>query len=149
MRTRIVCSICPRSIGLENFAAMDGRPSFADVRLAWNELGMGFQVEVQGQGAAAARRCQPDPRFRRRHAVAGHARCPHQPSGQPLLPPVSFPAHRRRPRSRRAGIRPNRDPPRFTGRTAVLAGVGGVSRPSKKTGYLVEAFLTAAAIARL
>jgi hypothetical protein len=34
---------------LENFAALDGRPNFADVRLAWNELGLGLQVEVKGK----------------------------------------------------------------------------------------------------
>jgi hypothetical protein len=34
---------------LENFAAMDERKSFADVRLAWNEQGLGFQVQVKGK----------------------------------------------------------------------------------------------------
>ena len=34
---------------LENLAAMDGRPAFADIRLAWNELGLGIQVQVRGK----------------------------------------------------------------------------------------------------
>jgi hypothetical protein len=34
---------------LENFASLDSRPHFADVRLAWNELGLGCQVEVKGK----------------------------------------------------------------------------------------------------
>ena len=39
----------PESCRLENFAAMDGAPNFADVRLAWNELGLGLQVKVRGK----------------------------------------------------------------------------------------------------
>src|SRR5690349_2408406 len=39
----------PPECRLDSFAAMDGRPSFADVRLAWNELGLGLQVEVKGK----------------------------------------------------------------------------------------------------
>src|SRR5438128_12243286 len=34
---------------IDNFAAMDERRNFADVRLAWNELGLGVQVEVRGK----------------------------------------------------------------------------------------------------
>jgi hypothetical protein len=34
---------------LENFTDMDGRSNFADVRVAWNESGLGFQVEVTGK----------------------------------------------------------------------------------------------------
>jgi hypothetical protein len=34
---------------IDNFAGMEGRRNFADVRLAWNELGLGFQVEVRGK----------------------------------------------------------------------------------------------------
>jgi hypothetical protein len=34
---------------VDNFAAMEGRKNFADVRLAWNELGLGVQVEVRGK----------------------------------------------------------------------------------------------------
>jgi hypothetical protein len=39
----------PASCRIDNFAAMDERRSFADVRLAWNESGIGFQVEVSGK----------------------------------------------------------------------------------------------------
>ena len=34
---------------IDNFAAMDGQKNFADVRLAWNELGVGLQVAVRGK----------------------------------------------------------------------------------------------------
>jgi hypothetical protein len=48
----------PENCRLENLTLMDGGTVFADVRLAWNELGIGFQVEVRGkqqepQGSAA------------------------------------------------------------------------------------------------
>jgi hypothetical protein len=39
----------PPSCQIDNFAAMDGQRNFADVRLAWNDLGIGFQVEVSGK----------------------------------------------------------------------------------------------------
>jgi hypothetical protein len=34
---------------LENLAAMDERRAFADFRLAWNEAGLGIQVQVKGK----------------------------------------------------------------------------------------------------
>lgn len=34
---------------IDNFAGMDGQKNFAGVFLAWNELGMGLQVEVKGK----------------------------------------------------------------------------------------------------
>jgi hypothetical protein len=34
---------------LDNFTASHDRPNFADVRLAWNETGLGIQVEVKGK----------------------------------------------------------------------------------------------------
>src|SRR5438128_9245481 len=34
---------------IDNFAAMDERKNFADVRLAWNDFGLALQVEVQGK----------------------------------------------------------------------------------------------------
>jgi hypothetical protein len=34
---------------IDNFAAIDGEKNFADVCLAWNELGIGLQVEVRGK----------------------------------------------------------------------------------------------------
>jgi len=39
----------PETCRIENFAAMDERKDFADVRLAWNEFGLAFQVEVHGK----------------------------------------------------------------------------------------------------
>jgi hypothetical protein len=34
---------------IDNYAAMDARRNFADVLLAWNEHGLGIQVEVRGK----------------------------------------------------------------------------------------------------
>ncbi len=39
----------PEDCRLDNFAVMDGQSNFADVRMAWNELGLGFQIEVKGK----------------------------------------------------------------------------------------------------
>ena len=39
----------PADCRLDNFAAMDGQKNFAEVALAWNELGLGLQVEVRGK----------------------------------------------------------------------------------------------------
>ena len=36
----------PESARLHNFANLDGRDNFADVRLAWNDFGLGLQVTV-------------------------------------------------------------------------------------------------------
>ena len=41
----------PDTCRVDNFAAMDERKNFADVRLAWNEFGLGVQVEVTGKDA--------------------------------------------------------------------------------------------------
>jgi hypothetical protein len=43
----------PEACRIDNFAAMDERVNFADVRLAWNELGIGVQVEVRGKDKPA------------------------------------------------------------------------------------------------
>jgi len=42
----------PASCRLENFAGLEGRHNFADVRLAWNERGLAVQVEVHGKERA-------------------------------------------------------------------------------------------------
>src|SRR5262249_59047453 len=42
----------PPECALDNFAAMDGRRNFADVRLGWNELGLGVRAEVRGKEQA-------------------------------------------------------------------------------------------------
>ena len=39
----------PPACRIDNFAAMEGQRNFADVRLAWNEMGLGMQVEVKGK----------------------------------------------------------------------------------------------------
>ena len=39
----------PDACRIDNFAAMDEGRNFADVRLAWNELGLGLQVAVKGK----------------------------------------------------------------------------------------------------
>ena len=39
----------PEACRIDNFAGMDGQRNFADVRLAWNELGIGLQAEVRGK----------------------------------------------------------------------------------------------------
>lgn len=39
----------PEECRLDNLAGLDGRASFAEVRLAWNELGLGFEVHVHGK----------------------------------------------------------------------------------------------------
>lgn len=39
----------PESGRLNNFAELDGQSSFADVRLAWNEFGIGIQLTVVGK----------------------------------------------------------------------------------------------------
>src|SRR5262245_17033429 len=44
----------PESSRVDNFATMDGARHFADVRLAWNETGLGLQVTVRGKDSAAA-----------------------------------------------------------------------------------------------
>jgi hypothetical protein len=43
----------PQECRLENFADMDERRNFADVRLAWNERGLAVQVEVRGKDQPA------------------------------------------------------------------------------------------------
>ena len=37
------------SCRIDNFAAMDEQTNFADVRLAWNEFGLGVQATVKGK----------------------------------------------------------------------------------------------------
>src|SRR5262249_10076961 len=39
----------PESCRVDNFAVMDEQRNFADVRIGWNDLGLGFQVEVRGK----------------------------------------------------------------------------------------------------
>jgi hypothetical protein len=41
----------PPDCRIDNFAAIDGQTNFADFRLAWNEGGLGVQVEARGKDA--------------------------------------------------------------------------------------------------
>jgi hypothetical protein len=42
----------PETCRLDNFAGMDEKRNFADVRVAWNEFGLGVQVRVTGKEQA-------------------------------------------------------------------------------------------------
>ena len=42
----------PESARLANFAELDGKSSFADLRLAWNDFGLGIQLTVVGKKIA-------------------------------------------------------------------------------------------------
>lgn len=42
----------PEECRIDNFSDMDERKNFADVRVAWNEGGIGIQVEVRGKDRA-------------------------------------------------------------------------------------------------
>jgi hypothetical protein len=42
----------PEACRLDNIAGMDEKPNFADVRVAWNEFGLGVQVRVTGKDQA-------------------------------------------------------------------------------------------------
>lgn len=42
----------PPTCRLDDFAAMDSRTSFAEVRVAWNESGFGIQLDVRGKSSA-------------------------------------------------------------------------------------------------
>lgn len=39
----------PPACRIDNLAGLTGQKNFADVRLGWNELGVGFQVEIKGK----------------------------------------------------------------------------------------------------
>jgi hypothetical protein len=136
----------PESCRIDNFAALDAGHNFADVRLAWNELGLALQVEVRGkegapQGDAARPRTSDGVTFwlDTRDARTSHraSRYCHQFH---FLP---------------AGGGPERDEPAFVQskinralQDAALAPAGSVPFrfTSIRGGYLAEAFLPAAAL---
>lgn len=136
----------PAECGIDNFAAMDGGRNFADVRLAWNELGIGLEVEVRGKQQPAVGNVER-PRgsdgvtiwIDTRDARASHraSRYCHQ---------FHFLA---------AGAGPELDEPAFVQSKinralgdAPFAPVGGIPFKvhQRKSGYLLEAFLPAAAL---
>ncbi|MBP3958754.1 hypothetical protein J8F10_26205 [Gemmata sp. G18] len=43
----------PESARIDNFAALDEKENFADVRLGWNDFGLAIQVEVRGKSQPA------------------------------------------------------------------------------------------------
>jgi hypothetical protein len=133
----------PESCRVDNFAAMDEQSNFADVRLAWNDLGIGLQVAVRGkeqqpQGDAARPRASDgvtlwlDTRdSRTSHRASRHCHQFH------FLP---------------TGGGPDRDEPAFVQtkinralQDAPLATADAVPFRSSiaKSGYVVEAFLPA------
>jgi hypothetical protein len=136
----------PEAYRLPNLAGMDGRPHFADIRLAWNEGGLGVQVEVRGkdqlpQGDIARARASDGVTLwlDTRDARTSHraSRYCHQFH---FLP---------------AGGGPNLDEPAFVQsaihralQDAPLCGAAAVPfrARSKRTGYCVEAYLPAAVL---
>lgn len=136
----------PAPCTLDNFAALDGGKNFAEVRLAWNEFGLGVWAAVRGkeqppQGDATRPRASDgltvwvDTRdARASHRASRHCHQFH------LLP---------------AGGGPERDEPVFAQskihraqQDAPLCSPAAVPFRSRRTadGYVVEAFLSAAAL---
>ncbi len=95
----------PPDCRIDNYAGMDDRRNFADVFLAWNELGLGLQVEVRGKANRAAGRRRQAARLGRDHALARHTRLAHEPPRQPPLSPISFPRGGGRHRAQRTRFR--------------------------------------------
>ena len=80
----------PDAARLDAFADLDVAPQFADVRLGWNETGLGLTVEVKGKenppiGDVAAAAVGWD------HFVGRHARRPDRAPGDANLPSIPLP----------------------------------------------------------
>jgi hypothetical protein len=136
----------PQECRLDNFADMDARANFADVRLAWNEGGLALQVQVRGKE-------QPP---------KGDAARPRQSDGVSLW--VDTRDARTSHRASRychqfhllpAGGGPERDEPAFlqarinrAQQDAPLAGPGAVPFRCRRGagGYRIEAFLPQAVL---
>jgi hypothetical protein len=136
----------PEPARIETFVAMEERQDFADFRLAWNEAGLGFQAEIKGkdgllQGDETRLRGSDGVTFwlDTRDARASHraSRYCHQFYALPT------------------GGGPERDQPVFAQvnihralADAPLCQNGSVPFRSHRTrhGYIVEAFLPAAAL---
>jgi hypothetical protein len=136
----------PEACRVDNFAAMDEARNFADVRLAWNEMGLALEAEVRGkdqlpQGDAARPRVSDGVTLwiDTRDARTAHraSRYCHQFHFLPT------------------GGGPERDEPAFVQakinralQDAPLAAAGAVPFQVNRTrgGYLVEAFLPAAVL---
>src|SRR5207249_5763164 len=136
----------PEACRLDNFAAMDNQKNFADVRLAWNERGIGLQATVTGK--------DQDPRGDAADAKHSDgvtlwldtrdARTSHRASRYchqfTFLPTGGGPDHDEPAFGQSAIHRALQDAP-----TCSPADVALRSR-LKKTGYLLEAFLPAAVL---
>jgi Carbohydrate family 9 binding domain-like len=136
----------PPEYRLENFTALDGQPGFADVRLAWNDLGLGLQVEVKGkdnapQGDADRPRASDGVTLwlDTRDARASHraSRYCHQFH---LLPTGGGPDHDEPVFAQSTIHRALQDAPLCSPADVAFAA------QRKKTGYIVEAFLPAAVL---
>jgi hypothetical protein len=136
----------PQTCRIDNFAAMDERKNFADVRLAWNDFGLALQVEVKGKEQLAT----------------GSSKQPRASDG------VTFWIDTRDARTSHRASRychqfhflptgggPERDEPAFVQakinralHDAPLAAAGAVPFQVTRTrgGYVVEAFLPAAVL---
>lgn len=130
------------SARLEPFADMDGAPNFADVRLGWNETGLGLTVEVKGK----------------ENLPIGDAARPRQSDGVTLW--IDTRGDRTGHRATRtchqfhflaAGGGPNKDEPAFVQskihralQDAPLASAADVPLryERRKRGYRIEAFLS-------
>jgi hypothetical protein len=136
----------PESCRVDNFAAMDERRNFAEVRLAWNEFGLGFHVEVSGkeqlpQGDAARPRGSDGATvwIDTRDSRASHraSRYCHQFH---LLPMGGGPDHDEPAFVQTKINRALQDAPLVSANTVPFQST------RTKSGYIVEAFLPAAAL---
>jgi hypothetical protein len=136
----------PEDCRVDNFAGLDGKANFADVRIAWNELGLALQVEVRGkeqlpQGDAARPRASDGVTFwiDTRDSRSSHraSRFCHQVH---LLPTGGGPDHDEPAVVQGKINRALHDAPTWQ------AGSVPFRCALRKKGYLVEAFLPAAAL---
>lgn len=136
----------PEDCRIDNFAEMDGRQNFADVRLAWNDFGLAVQVDVKGKE-------QP---------VVGDASRPRQSDGITVW--IDTRDARTSHRASRychqfhflaAGGGPDRDEPDFVqskinralqDAPSIAAGSVPFRYSRRRGGYRLEAFLPAAAL---
>jgi hypothetical protein len=136
----------PDAARLDSFADMDAAPNFGDVRLGWNETGLGLTVDVKGKD----------------NLPIGDVGRPRQSDGVTIW--IDTRGDRTRHRATRtchqfhflaAGGGPNKDEPAFAQskihralQDAPLAGTDDVPfrYERKKGGYRIEAFLSASVL---
>jgi hypothetical protein len=136
----------PEARRLDNFAAMEEVKRFADVRLGWNELGLGLSVEVHGKSQSPA---ADQSRFRASDGVTfwidtRDARTSHRASRYchqfHFLPTGGGPEHHEPVLGQTKINRALQDAP--------VAPAGSIPFQASmiRGGYRIEAFLTAAAL---